>query len=454
MSWWSRVLGRNTGHVDPQMPVRFEIDGWMRNRQTSDAPEWIDALGNTLRLAVVPGDAPHLLAATDLSALRAWCRLDAARQDGGIVSVDLVEVRGHQGLQMITKFERQTSYDYEGTLVLPLRDAHCRIVVQAREHGMTGTREALITGHLASIGDLDLHSRSELGPTEGVPIPGWFKDPYDLGYKGRTLRSLADDPRVDWLFPDHPLSRVRMTLVQLRAAMELDDVDQTDAGPILPCASSGDEGRTGHEMSGSAVGALFMQLGRFADAQTVLEESLRRVVANVNADSTRVAAEWQWLGFAHEAQGQLEGAEAAFGEAAARFAASLGERHLRTAQAMSSRARVLIARQDAAAAEPLFRSSLHVFESAGSETSDVAVALNGLGLVHIAREQYAEAVRCFERAVDIFERVHGPGFPDTATALRHMALAWKRLGNQERMVAAWRRAEGVEKASKAAARGR
>jgi hypothetical protein len=55
-------------------------------------------------------------------------------------------------------------------------------------------------------------------------------------------------------------------------------------------------------------------------------------------------------------------------------------------------------------------------------------------------------------AVGIFERVHGPAFPDTATALRNMALAWKRLGDLERMAEAWRRADLVDKASKTPAR--
>jgi Tfp pilus assembly protein PilF len=433
------------------MPVHFEIGGWTRNRRATDAAEWTDALGNTLRLEILSVAAPYLLAATDRSALREWCRRNAARRDGGIVSVDLVDVCGRQGLQIINKFERLPSYDYEGTLVLPLRGAHCRFVVRAREHGTTGMREAIITNHLLSFGELDLRSLVA-GPKNSVPIPGWFKDPYDPAYKGRTLRSLADDPRVDGLFPDHPLTRVRTTLVKLRATMELDDVDKTDSGPTLPFTSSREEGRTSHEMSGGALGALLLQMGRVADAQSILAESLKDHVANVNADPTRVAAEWQILGFAHEAQGQLEAAEAAFREAAMRFAASLGERHLRTAQAVNNRARILIARKDAAAAESLFRSALEVFESEGSETTDAAVALNGLGLVYIANEQYAEAVGYFERAVGIFERVHGPAFPDTATALRNMALAWKRLGDLERMVETWQRAEGVEKASKAAGR--
>jgi hypothetical protein len=137
------------------MPIRFDIDGWTRNRDASDALEWTDALGSTLRLEIASGHAPYLMAATDLSALREWCRQNAARRDGCILSVDLVEMRGRQGLQIIDKFERPPSYDYEGTLVLPLRDRHGRFVVRAREHGTTGVREAIITGHLASLGEID-----------------------------------------------------------------------------------------------------------------------------------------------------------------------------------------------------------------------------------------------------------------------------------------------------------
>jgi hypothetical protein len=210
MSWWNRVLGRNTGDLNPQAPIRFDTNGWTRNKGATDAQEWSDALGNNLRLEAVSGPAPYLATATDLAALREWCRLNAARRDGGIVSVDLIEARGCQGLQTIDKFERSPSYDYEATLVLPLPGAHCRFVMRASEHGTTGIREAIITSHLVSTGELDLRNAATPGtPKSGVPIPGWFTDPYDPTYKGRTLHSLSDDPRVDRLFPDHPLSRVR-----------------------------------------------------------------------------------------------------------------------------------------------------------------------------------------------------------------------------------------------------
>src|SRR3954469_10056682 len=156
MSWWNRVLGRNTGDFDPQAPIRFDTDGWTRNKRATDAQEWCDPLGNTLRLEVVSDPASYLIAATDLPALREWCRLNAARRDGGIVSVDLIEVRGRQGLQVIDKFERPPSYDYEGAVYMPLREGHCRIVVRASEHGTTGMREAIVTSHLLSFGELDV----------------------------------------------------------------------------------------------------------------------------------------------------------------------------------------------------------------------------------------------------------------------------------------------------------
>ncbi|BCS32403.2 hypothetical protein TBR22_A16170 [Luteitalea sp. TBR-22] len=448
MSWWRRLLGQDTGDVDPRVPIRFDAGGWTPNRRATGAREWTDALGNVLRLEIETEPAPYLAAATDLSALREWCRRNAAQRDGGIVSVDVVEVDGRQALQIIEKFERRPTYDYEGTLIVPLRDRHCRFVVRAREQGRTGMREAVITGHLVSSGELDLSSMLAAGSArDGAPIPGWFSDPYDPAYEGRTLRSLADDPRVDGLFPDHPLSQVRMALVKLRASIEFDDVDETERGPTLTFASAGEERRSGREMSAVAVGTLLLQGGRVVDAQTILEESLKRHVPNAGGEPARVAMEWQLLGLAHELQGHLDQAEAAFEASATGFAASLGERHLRTAQAINSRARILISRKDADAAEPLFRFSLEVFESGPAETSDAAVAWNGLGLVHIAREQYEEAVGCFERAVDIFERANGPAFPDTATALRNMALAWKRLGDLERMAEAWQRAEDVERAA-------
>jgi len=93
------------------VPIRFDTDAWTRNRSTRDAHEWSDALGDTLRLEVVSRPAPYLTAAADLAALREWCRLNAARRNGGIVSADLVEVGGGDMDRMAEAWQRADRVD-------------------------------------------------------------------------------------------------------------------------------------------------------------------------------------------------------------------------------------------------------------------------------------------------------------------------------------------------------
>jgi len=54
--------------------------------------------------------------------------------------------------------------------------------------------------------------------------------------------------------------------------------------------------------------------------------------------------------------------------------------------------------------------------------------LNGLGLVRNSQGRHAEALVYFEQALTIFEKVHGPQFPDCADVLRNMAAAFQGLG--------------------------
>jgi tetratricopeptide (TPR) repeat protein len=391
-----------------------------------------------------PRPAEYLDEPPDMRSVRAFCRRKAAASGRAIVSVETADIAGIQCLKVIEKYERPPGYDYDGAITIPLNDFHFAIVMNASEHGTTGVREAVVTSQLISTGELDL-SALQAAESANVQIPGWFWDPYDLAYDGRVLHSTSDDVRLDALFPDHPLSRIRRSLAGIQRSVKFDaSVPVTSEGRFRIDDDVG-EAIAISPISAQAVASLYLQAGRPDEVEKVITESLRRIESGSAADPIAVARQSVLLGFAYENQRKLEAAEAAFRRASAKLEMTLGEDHPETAQAISNLARTLIAQGRHEEAEPLFRRALRVFDHVGDNGSNVAVALNGLGLVYNARELYSEAIPCFERALAIFEQVHGPAFPDVATVLRNMAISWKRLGNMERMAEAWQRAERMDR---------
>ncbi len=444
MSWWTRLLGYEADRSSTARAIRFDTEGWRSVKAHGDGLEWRDALGNRLRVCFHMKPAEHLAEAVDIGSLRAFCRRKSDGGGGAIVSVETIGIAGIRCLMAIDKYERRPAYDYVGAITIPLAGSHFAIVMNASEHGTTGVREAVVTRHLLAKGELDLSGLTS-AESEGVPIPGWCQDPYDPGYDGRVLYSLSDDARLDALFPDHPLSRIRCSFARIQHSVKFDASVSVTSAPRFQVDDEVWTAPAAPRISAEAVGNLYLQVGRYDEVEKVITESLRQLERSSDADPMAVARESLLVGFAYENQSKLEDAETAFRRASASFEVALGENHPNTAQAINNLARALIAQGKHEEAEPLFRRALRDFETAVESGTNTGIALNGLGLVYNARELYAEAIPCFERALEIFERVHGPTFPDVATVLRNMAFSWKRLGNMERMAEAWERAERVDR---------
>jgi tetratricopeptide (TPR) repeat protein len=436
MSWWRPWPSNRSPMLGA---IRFDTNGWKSVKTEDEGLQWRDRLGNTLRLRFHSRPAEQLAELRDLESVRSLCRRNAEAAGGAIVSVDIVNVAGIPCLKVIDKYERRPAYDYAGTLTIPLRDSHYEIVMNATEHGTTGVREAMVFAQLAAIGEVDL-SAFTAGERKSGPIPGWFKDPYDPGYQGRVLRCQSDDERLDALLPDHPLSRIRFSFAKIQPSIELDPVSEQ----AFHIEGDAAEEPAVAPMSSAAVAMLYVHANQYEQAENVLLRSLGQHGSDPAADPLRVARESLVLGVACEQQGKLADAETAFRRASASFEVSEGANHPDTAQATVNVARILIARGEHGEAEPLLRRALQVLETVGDSGSVAAVALNGLGLIYNAHERYYDAIPCFERAIEIFERVHGPTFPDVATALRNMSFSWKQLGNLERMAEARDRADDID----------
>jgi len=191
-------------------------------------------------------------------------------------------------------------------------------------------------------------------------------------------------------------------------------------------------------------GSSLLEVGRFDDAEKLLDISISELETTVGKNDPLVAKHLVLLGLAHDCQGRYLDAESVLSRARNIFEQSLGQDDLHTAQATLNLARVYLSLGRHDEAEPLLLQTLRVFNQKDASGSSAGIALNGLGLVRNARGLYQEAIPYFEQALQIFERVHGPDFPDCATALRNMALSLQHTGDDRRAQEALKRARRIK----------
>jgi len=199
----------------------FDTTGWHERQRSEANVVWTNDEGDSLSVnnSASPGVPPF----SKLEVWRALCRQIAEDRGGGIVSGEAFEEGPTPLFQFIYKREDGAGYFYGGQLFIPHQEGVWLVAAGAREHGTTGTREALVTVQLAGQGRLEIDwvPAPDAAGT-GREIPNWFRDPYDHEYSGRVLRSVADDEQYDALVPHHPLSRLRRTLVTVRRTLRFD----------------------------------------------------------------------------------------------------------------------------------------------------------------------------------------------------------------------------------------
>jgi len=176
-----------------------------------------------------------------------------------------------------------------------------------------------------------------------------------------------------------------------------------------------------------------------------LTASISDLEQAIGVNDLLVAKQLSLLGFAYEGQGKYLDAEAVLSRGWSILQAKLGDDHPDTAHPMLNLARMYINLGRHDDAEPLLQKALGVFEEEQPPGSNVGVGLNGLGLVHNARGLYAQALTCFERALEIFQTVHGPDFPESATVLRNMAVALQKIGEERRAKDALEQARQIDR---------
>jgi tetratricopeptide (TPR) repeat protein len=450
MRWLTRILKGPRASGSLLDSIKFDIPGWTLAKRRRNSLEWRSADGDELRAC---GDSnlpvPPLSELASENSVRAFYREEAIRHGGGIVCVEIVQAGGIRAVKVINKYERHPAYAYDGTLIMPFKNAQFSVTIDSIERGVTGERDALVGSTRAERGELEIESAEV--PGEPGRIKGWFQDPYDPGYQGSAIYSMSDDDRLDPLFPDHPLSKIRKCLEQVQGTLLIDQSILKDA--LLAPSSMDQEiwSQPRRLLSSHTVSSLYLsfgssllQVGRFDDAEELLKVSLSELEATPGVDDCLVAQHLLFLGLTYDCQKRHLDAESALSRARRIFEQALGPDDPNTAQAMVNLARVYISLGRHDEAEPLFLQTLKLFNEKDASGSNAAVALNGLGLVRNARGLYVEAIPYFEQALQIFERVHGTGFIDCATVLRNMAVSLQHTGDARRAEEALNRARQIE----------
>lgn len=160
---------------------------------------WWTPAGDGLGLFLFPL-APDLPRVDSVNALREFYTGRAAPHR--IVEVAIVEGGGLPLVMTILKQAQEPSgMTYIGSLTLPFRDFSFVLKVQCVERGTTGMREAVLLARRFAAGDL-------------IGAGG------ELGLHGRGWN--PDSAEFDAEFPDHPVSRLRRIIDQVRGSLRVD----------------------------------------------------------------------------------------------------------------------------------------------------------------------------------------------------------------------------------------
>jgi hypothetical protein len=217
MRWWPWLTkGRQPSapHVG-EIARRLQLPEWTLVEAAEQQAVWRDDMGDAITLSVVEtSETPFLL--SNVEALRRHCRNIAEGRGAGLVEASVVTGVQGRGYMFIDKKLKVPALFFLGMLMVPRASGSWVWAVMSGERGMTGVREAIVTGEMLEAGTLTLESYEA----------SWAQDPYDPHYRGvdrSTLRYVSDAEEYDQRFPQHPLSKVRRELRKL-LSIKLDEL--------------------------------------------------------------------------------------------------------------------------------------------------------------------------------------------------------------------------------------
>src|SRR4051812_17351214 len=239
----------------------------------------------------------------------------------------------------------------------------------------------------------------QVQPNGLSPIPGWFSDPYDSQFDENAINAVSDDDRLDVIFPQHPLSRIRGYLRQVRETSLLGDANPTvNARPT-------EQSAVRRTLSTGVIRELLWKHKRFDLIESLLVASIR--AARADSDDCALAREWLLLGIVQGRQDKLHDSEESLTRAHQMFVAAVGEHGASTATAATHLARVLLDSGKLGEAESLFMRALPVLETNPPNDLVLEMALNGYGRLLMAQDRHHEALPYVQRAQTLAANLGG-----------------------------------------------
>lgn len=196
--------------------VRLNERGWVLKVKTSDAKVWDNDSSDILSLNFFnkPPDIPVSL--SEAPELRNFYRQTVAEAGGGILKVEAIELKGLPAIECLIKMPMQPSgILYLVSFTIPFRDKSYVVKLQCPEQGITGARDSAVFALHANFDDEDDENFD--------PFKGWMKDPYDKTVAEGVLMNLSEEEKYDAKFPNHPLSRARRYINQIKETISFDE---------------------------------------------------------------------------------------------------------------------------------------------------------------------------------------------------------------------------------------
>ena len=197
-------------------PITLSTKNWQPQRIATGGSvlkAWRNPAGDSMSLNyfALPPDIGASL--TSLDDLRQFYRAQV-NPSMGLVETTVVTLDGVPAVRLMIKAPQESAgVIYLGSFTIPRRDFSYVLKFQCNPGGVTGMRESIILNNLLETGEVTIGSEGNL--------VGWNADPYDPQAGGDALMNRSEESQHDSLFPDHPLSRLRLHMSEAQASVKV-----------------------------------------------------------------------------------------------------------------------------------------------------------------------------------------------------------------------------------------